>query len=169
MKKISLLFVVLILFVLQSCNTTTPEQYFDRTTLNTNTISSFGKRDFIDYLNFDKNGKNLKTRSCVEHVQSKINFLETDLKKIENLKVTEDTKTMIEASLALFTNVDSLYKTEYLQLAKHIDDGASKEEIMQAISSLELKYNPHLIKQYQILKDAAIPYAEKNDIVVKFQ
>jgi len=45
-------------------------------------------------------------------VQAKVDFVETNLKKLKGLKETEDQKEMVQASLALHEYILPVYKTE---------------------------------------------------------
>lgn len=167
MKKRFIYILTIILF-LQSCNNTSPEQYFDKTTLNTNAVYSFGRNDFIDYLDFDKNGKQLNKNSCLEYVQRQTVSLKQYIEGVKELKPTEDTKPLIDNSLSLYTAIEKVYENEYVALAKSIDKGTTKQELLASITAIENKHLSEISTLYNQLKEVAIPYAQKNGIKVKF-
>lgn len=176
--------------MLQSCNTTTPENYFAETTLNTNSVESFSSL-YKNYLSGGLDGKTVlpngkvldsgsgmlivepdgkttrQATSYVEYVEKvKVKEISDAIAKVKELKSTDETKEMINLSLDYLTEAEKLYKTELVNIAKMIDAKAPKEEIEKFAQSLDEKYQPILDAKKQKLFAVAIPYAEKNGLRV---
>ncbi|GAB5474994.1 MAG: hypothetical protein Mars2KO_30930 [Maribacter sp.] len=174
MRKILLLFTALI--AISSCSFDTPENYFDRTTLNTNKLRDFGsarlKRMIAekdgDMLFTIKNEELEKTSSVEEHI---LNFLlpdiEKDIKKVKDLKPIEDTEAMIEASLEVYDFAKKKYETDYIEIAKLIDRQAPKAEIAALMEQFDDENVPKLESLHEKLMIIAMAYAEDNGIEVK--
>lgn len=56
---------------------------------------------------------------------------------MEALRLTADTKNMINASLALFNTIKSIYETDYITIAKLMDQKVDQYVINQALINLE--------------------------------
>ncbi len=161
----------------QGCNMYTPENYFGRTTLNTNRYHNLGARDFAEmkaskkanmlYGSFSEGG--FKTTESYEtHIRGmKMTFLEEDIKKIKELKVTPETEDLIQTSLEVFEFVKSIYENDYIEIAKLMDKKASSEDLDAAMMKLENSVNQYHIKR-ETLMEIAIPYAKQNKIDVRF-
>jgi len=176
--KIKIVLLIFTALILQSCvGGHTPEDYFDRAVLNTNLLSQFG----LDELNGLVAGKQNKSLfgdvddefimqdNVVLHMETwKIREIEDKIKSIKELEPTEDTKEMLDRSLALFNFVLDKYKTDYMNIAKLMDSGASKAEIDQAISSFDDTYYEDFEKLYDSVVEVGIPYAEANGINVSY-
>ena len=106
------------------------------------------------------------TRS--EVVQSKLDFVEANLKKLKGLKQNEDTKEMLQASLALHEYILPVYKTEYQQLAKLYDEGASKENIQAQAQSIHDRHAPEFDELYNKLIAIGKLFAERHNIKVNW-
>lgn len=167
---------ILLLF-LQSCGIgTTPENYFDRTALNTNLFSGFGAEDFENYLAAKSQNSlytELENKEWVlqdklePHIKTFIiPKLEESMEKVEALSKTSRTEKMIEASLKLHQFTLEKYNTDYITIAKLIDADAPESEITEAI----IKFNDENYEKYwdlhTKLMDVALPYAEANNIDV---
>ncbi|TPN87498.1 hypothetical protein [Aquimarina algicola] len=176
MKNRVLLVLSFITIFLQSCNFHTPENYFGRTTLNTNKFRQLGKRDFnemraskkANMLKIYKDDAFVDTDNYEEYVRySKIKGIEEDIEKIKELKVTDDTEAMINASLEVFTYVKSIYENEYIEICKLMDTNATDEKIETAIQDLEQKLVEYDAKMEKLM-EVAVPYAESNGIKVQY-
>jgi len=171
-KQIALITLAAVLFV--SCKLgNTPEEYIGCTTLNTNLLRDFGARDF-NRMQSDKNANQLlvpdgnqyvPAKSFVEY-NEKMTIADADehLKKIEDLKVTDETKDLISNSEDLFTTAKKIYETDYVTICKMMDEGKPQPEIDTAIAQLERKYDPILQQKFQVLDAVAFPYAAKHGI-----
>jgi hypothetical protein len=177
MKTKTLLLVALVFLIFQSCKMeNTPEEYFDITTLNTNIFFEFGSGDF-KRMQQDKNGGQLMAfddkntfvaKSYEDHIlRFKIPYLQQAIEKIKDLKPTDETAPMINASLDLFNFVKKKYQTDYLETARLLDQKVSQEEIDKAILKIDTDNAREFTRRYKKLRDLALPYAAKHGIQVK--
>jgi hypothetical protein len=157
-----------------ACNTTTPENYFDIAVLNCNMMHGFAGEALQRELDEPsvKLVEGTKDQTAPmkrkEIIDSKINFIEPNLKKIKKLKETDDNKNMLQASVALYEYVLPVYKNEYQQLAKLYDDGASKEQIQLLVQTIYDKYYAGFEALFNKLIAVAKPYAEEHNIKVNW-
>lgn len=162
---------VIILF--PSCNTATPENYFDRAVLNTNMMMGFGTNGMKRQL---ENGTAKMDPSVSQPVRVKstevlwgtISYLEDALKKIRSLKETADTKEMLQASVALHEYVIPVYKNEYMQLAAMYDENRPVEETDGFAELINHKYYPRFNELMNKLTDIGKVYAANNNINVNW-
>jgi len=147
----------------------TPEEYFDRVALNTNSISRFGGQYFNTYLRYIKGGANTTDfNTCEKYLKNNsIATVERNVKKIKELQPTKKTKPMIDAALDLYAFVLKSYQTDHLKVAKMIDNHAPENEINQAINELDNKSYDAFEQKYNKLWDIAEAYARDNGIEVK--
>ena len=168
---------ILMLFILQSCKMeNTPEEYFDRSALNTNLFMEFGGKDFKtmeqnkkanQLLAFDDKSM-FPAKSYEDHVlRFKVLQINQSIEKIKDLKPTEETKPMIDASLDLFNFVKKKYETDYIKICRLMDKNSSGEEIDKAIVEMESTSFPIFDQKYKKLWDLALPYAKNHGIKVK--
>lgn len=175
--KIILVATALLFFVLQSCKMeNTPEEYFDITSLNTNLFMEFGSRDFkrmgeaksaSQLMAYDERGT-FPAKSYEDHIlRFKIPFINQAIEKIKDLKPTEETTPMINASLDLFNYVKERYQTDYVKIARLMDSKAPKEEVEKAVFEMETVTFATFDQKYKKLWDLALPYAKEHGIEVK--
>ena len=175
--KISVFKLLVIIFLFQSCGfETSPKTYFNKTTLNTNSLSNFGSKDFEHYMgSIPQKNLYIKTDSGEYKLQEKVTphiktFIiprtEEELNEIKALRPTEETKAMIDASINLYEFTLKKYKTDYIAIAKLIDANADKEEIKNAITNFDNKNLETYWNLHKQLSEIAIPYAEKHGIEV---
>lgn len=175
--KIILVATALLFFVLQSCKMeNTPEEYFDITSLNTNLFMEFGARDFkrmgeaksaSQLMAYDERGT-FPAKSYEDHIlRFKIPFINQAIEKIKDLKPTEETTPMINASLDLFNYVKERYQTDYVKIARLMDSKAPKEEVEKAVFEMETVTFATFDQKYKKLWDLALPYAKEHGIEVK--
>ena len=129
------LFSIALCLSLVSCDTATPENYFDRAVLNCNLMHGFagsGLRRELESpsvkLSETGNGETIPMKRK-EVIGNAITSLEANFEKVKKLKETDDTRDILQASVALYEFVLPVYKTEYQQLARLYDEGAAREEI----------------------------------------
>lgn len=103
-----------------------------------------------------------------EIIDGKMQFLETCFERVKRLKQTDDTREMLQASVALYEYVLPVYKNEYEDLAKLYDEGAPREQIDALVSSIETKYRRGFETRFDRLTSAGKPYAERHHINVKW-
>lgn len=175
--KTKAILIALILIFLQSCKMeNTPEEYFDISALNTNLFMDFGSKDFAtmkqnkdanQLIAFDEKGT-FPAKSYEDHIlRFKVSYLKQSIKKIEDLKPTDETKPMIDASLDLFNFVKNKYETDYIKIARLMDTKAPQETIDKAIAEMEASSFPVFEAKYKKLWDLALPYAKDHGIDVK--
>ena len=165
--------IVLCLFLV-SCDIATPENYFDRTILNCNLMHGFAGSGLLrqlespsDKLSATGNGATVPmTRKEVIDVH--ITSLETNFEKVKKLKETDDTRDILQASIALYEYVLPVYKTEYQQLARLYDEGAAREQIDLLARAIETKYRPGFATLFDRLTAAGKPYAARHGIKVNW-
>jgi hypothetical protein len=138
LKKISLL--IFLGFFMFSCKPSA-DRYFGTAALNCNTFSRFGSYEIKEFLagppqtyNIDK--KVMEPSSFQEYFRSRCvdNAIEK-YEKVKSLPVTDETRSMIKASLALYEFCVSKYQNEYIQIAKMKDDHRTQPEIDAALKS----------------------------------
>jgi len=160
----------------QSCSSDKPEDYFAKTTLNVNKYSNMGSADFqqiieiqsVNAMYAEVDGEFVPTNSYEAHVKTlKVYEIEKDIEKIKNLRATEDTKEMINASLEVFNFVKSKYETDYVKIAKLMDDKVDQNKTDLAIRDFENQNLQELNEKINALHDIAIPYAKNNGMDVK--
>ncbi|NQX37764.1 hypothetical protein SAMN05421820_103239 [Pedobacter steynii] len=165
--KITLL---LLLCINSSCNLIhSPEEYFDKTALNTNMLSRFGGSYFHTYQKYIKGGAGTGSfNTCEKYLKNySIAFAERDLKKVEGLYPNTEAKPMIEASIDLYNYVLQSYKTDHLEIAQMIDRKAPEKTINEAIKALDEKSYTGFSEKYDKLWILAKTYAKNNGIEVK--
>ncbi|MEP6747009.1 MAG: hypothetical protein ABJB86_04755 [Bacteroidota bacterium] len=176
MKKISTLFLLAAgcCMLLIACNTTTPENYFDRAVLNCNMMMDFAndgmQREFeqpsVKLVEGTKDQTAPMKRK--EIIDDKIKYLDESFSKIKALKETDDTRVMLKASVALYEYVLPVYKNEYVQVAKLYDDNAPKEQIETLSKTIRDKYSAGFLQRFDALTNAGKPYAERHSIKVNW-
>lgn len=170
--KSAIILLILIWICFIGCGKTTPEEYFNRAVLNINMFSGFAGNGMLRQLESpsvklsDDGGTVPMPRS--EIINTKINFIEENYEKVKNLKVTEETKDMITASLALYEFVLPVYKTDYIQLAELYDKNAPKEQTESFANSIHDKYSAKFGELFDKLVSYGKDYAKKNSINVKW-
>lgn len=160
--------------LLTACNTATHEKYFDLAVLNCNMMMGFANNGLERELdqpsgkmvNGDKDQVVAMKRK--EIIDGKIEYLQGAFEKIKQLKVTEDTKDMLQASVALYEYILPVYKTEYQQLAKLYDEGGNKDQIQALTQAIHDKYYPRFDELFNKLTTIGKVYAEKHNIKVNW-
>ncbi len=149
-----------------SCNSATPENYFDRTILNSNSFVGFAER-FRDFespsIKLNEKGEQVPMKR-MEAISTKIQIIEAGFVKVKDLKETEETKDMVQTAKALHEYVLPVYKTEYVQLAKLYDEGASKEKIADQTQMIHDKYYSGFEDLFNKLISIGKVYAAKHSI-----
>jgi hypothetical protein len=155
------------------CSIASPEKYFDVAVLNSNMLVGFANEGQLRELESpsakatdNKGGYAPMKRS--EVIDSKIQFLEGNLKKLKGFKETTDNKDIVQTSLALHEYMLPVYKTEYRQLAKSYDRGASKEEIQSGAQHIHDKYYARFDELYSKLISNGKVYADRHHIKVNW-
>ena len=173
MKK-SFFIIGLLANLFSSCTDQSPENTFSQAVLNTNLF--FGFASNADFRQLESpsvklvSGTTDKTEPMkrVEMIQDKIDALSASFNKVKNLNADGDAKAMVESSVALYEYILPVYKTEYMQLAKLYDDGASADQIQQMTESMQSKYQADFIQLKDKLTAAGKEYAKKHNINVRW-
>ena len=166
-------FILLFCLHFTSCGSETPEKVFSIAVLNSNALAGFANNGMLRQIEspseklVEGSSETVPMKSR-EIVNSKIEFAETNLKKVNDLKITDDTKEMILASQALYEFVIPVYKTEYIQLAEFYDTGAPKDKIDIISESIHNKYTSRYEELYKNLINTGKKYAEKHNIKVNW-
>ena len=172
MKKIKLTGIIYFCFCLFliSCSTVPPEKYFGIAVLNTNMLSGFANEGMYRQLESPslKLGEDHGTVQMkrIEVIKEKIKSIEENFEKVKDLKVTEDTKEMIQTSIALYEYVLPVYRKEYTQLAESFDKSVPEDRIKSESKAIHDKYFPGYDELYKKLTSTGKSYAEKNNIKV---
>jgi len=101
-----------------------------------------------------------------EVINMKIQQIESNFEKLQELKETEETKDMITSSLGLYKYVLPVYKNEYVQLAELFDRSASEDQIQSLSNTIHNKYHEHFSELTNKLMSAAIKN-EQDIIIIK--
>ncbi|HRI21772.1 MAG TPA: hypothetical protein PLA68_12500 [Panacibacter sp.] len=173
-KSVNTLLFVFCAYLFDACNTVTPENYFDRAVLNVNMMQGFAGGGLQRELEspgvkmVEGSKDQFMPMKRKEIIDDKIHSIETNAEKVRQLKQTDDTKEMLQASMALYDFTLPVYKNEYMQLARLYDDGASAEQIQMAEKSIEEKYSVKFGQLFDALTTAGKLYAVKNNIQVNW-
>lgn len=156
-----------------SCQSATPEKSFDVAVLNSNLNVGFANDGLWRELEspsaiMGKSKDEIIPMKREAVIADKIKFTEENLEKLKSLGQTDDTKDIVQASLALHNFILPVYKTEYTQLAKAFDGGASKEALTQQGQAIHDKYFPQFETLYKQLLSSGKAYAEKHHIQVRW-
>ena len=158
---------------LAACNKPSPEKCFGIAVLNSNMLVGFANGGIERELESPsiKMGKSkdeffpMKRR---EVISSKIQFVEENYEKLRGFEQTEETKDIIQHSIALHEFILPVYKSEYAQLAKLYDEDARKEEIQKMVQAIHDKYHDKFEELYNKLISSGKNYAKANDIKVNW-
>ena len=159
-------------FLLLSCNTATPENYFDIAVLNVNLLTGFASDGLARELESpsEKLIEGTKDQSAPmkrkEIIDDKIKFVKENFEKLKNLKVTDDARDILQASNALHKYVLPVYEKEYSQLAKLYDSGAPKEQVTSLTELINKTYFPQFEKKLNTLTAAGKLFATRHNILV---
>ncbi|WPV70380.1 hypothetical protein [Chitinophaga sp. LS1] len=157
---------------LSACSNPTPENYFDTAVLNTNIINDFGS-DALTKMLIAQNVKYNGTlpngpNAAAKMIDGKVQYIEKTLVKVKDLKETEETKTMLKTSEALFEYVLPVYKNEYKALAKMSDDGGTQEDVLSLGKEINEKYGERFDSLFDVLTAEGKKYAAAHDIKVNW-
>lgn len=177
--KFKTFFFLTTFLVLTSCIGDSPESYFSKTVLNVNRYISFGANDFENMkskkdqgmLTGDLSDGNLNyTDSYVTHIETNlIQNINSDIENVKTLKVTDETKSLIDSSLEVYSFIKQTYETDYLTIAKMLDNGAPQEQIDNSIALLQAAKGTELDEKRSKLIEIAKAYAKENNIDATFR
>jgi hypothetical protein len=102
-----------------------------------------------------------------EVIKTKLETVEANFEKVKAIGSNEETKEMLNASLALYEFVIPVYKNEYTQLAKLYDEGAPAEQIAALEKTIQEKYGARFEELYNAVGTTGKAYAAKHNIPVR--
>jgi hypothetical protein len=160
-------------FLFTACNSGSPEKYFSVAALNTNLMHGFAgealhmefESPSVQMVGNDPNKTEVMKRK--ELIDTKIQSVEEGFEKVKGLKEREDTKDILQASLALYNYVLPVYKNEYVQLAKLYDEAAPAEQIKLFSQSISDKHFAKFVELHDKLTNAGKAYATRHNINVQ--
>jgi hypothetical protein len=159
-------------WLFSACNTPTPEKYFDLAVLNCNMMTGFASDGLQRELDMPavKIAESNKDKTLPvkrkDLIDSKIEFLEANMKRLKELRETMDSKDLLQASVALNEYVLPVYKADYQQLADLYDKGASKREIQSFTQAIHDKYYTGFDELFNKLATTGKSFAERHNIKV---
>ena len=169
----SIFLAICFLTVIAGCERTTPEQYFARAALGSNLLFGFAgpvlHRELASpsvKLTDAKTGATA-TMKRAEVIKIKLDAVQGNFEKVKALKRTDETREMIEASLALHEFVLPVYRNEYKELAELHDSGAAPERIASLQKAIVDKYAARFQSLHGNLIAAGKNYAAKHSIKVR--
>lgn len=170
------LFLLLAFFyhlIFASCNTATPEKYFDVAVLNSNMQFGFADEGLLRQLESPSVKLDEKTQQTLpmkrmDIINDKTKFVEEELEKLKNLPENEDSKDILQKSFALHEFVLAVYKNEYSKLAALYDESAPKQQIEEQAKLIHNKYFLQYEKLYNELISSGKLYADKHAIKVNW-
>lgn len=152
-----------------SCQSETPQQFFDQAILNTNLLGDFEPFRFGKSLEETANassGQNPGT-DAQQVVDIKIQTIERALEKIKDLDANdEERKSIKETSIALFEAALPVYQNEYKQYAKLCDEKSTsedKDKLLQKVNESDL---PKIDQLMETIYQKGKVFAEKNQLNV---
>jgi hypothetical protein len=175
--NIKILLVLLVGVIFQSCNTASPRKYIEVAVLNTNRITRMYQPGFFSEMRELKNQNRLtvfengkpKNGTAVEYVrQTAITPVEEYIAKVRVLKETDDTRDLLTASLDVLQYGKGIFESDYISIAKMLDEDKSQAEVDAAIQKLFETRDPEMEEKFKRLDGLAIPYAEKHDVPLEY-
>jgi hypothetical protein len=176
MKKTLNNSIILVLIVtsifLTSCTNLSPEKTFEVAALNSNLLSRFGSKDINFKLEsepqiYDETQKKMIPSSYYDYFKFDITNLETQFKKIKEIKEDDDNRELLQASKDLFSYAITKEKEGYLPIAKMKDEKASPEQIEKAIADFDAATQSEIDNKFTKLMNVAKAYVAKHNINAK--
>jgi hypothetical protein len=167
---IAFLLIIILSLFLQSCSKDTTGKSLLSVSIALDKINFFGKNDFkIMKQELDNNellgkvGDNYESVTSLENhiINIKIRGINQQIKTIEVLKSTKETKEMLDLTLEMLNFVKEKYKTDYLKIAKLIDAKGNESEVEKLLNNFEKKEIPKLKDIYNKLSKVIKPIAKK--------
>ncbi|MFQ6602847.1 hypothetical protein [Flavobacterium sp. C3NV] len=170
-NSIILVLIVTSLF-LTSCTNLSPEKTFEIAALNSNLLSRFGSKDINFKLEsepqiYDESQKKMIPSSYYDYFKFDITNLETQFKKIKEIKEDDDNRELLQASKDLFSYAITKEKEGYLPIAKMKDEKASPEQIEKAIADFDAATQSEIDTKFTKLMNVAKAYVAKHNINAK--
>lgn len=171
-NSIILLVLIVTSISLTSCTNLSPEKTFEVAALNSNLLSRFGSKDINFKLEsepqiYDETQKKMIQSSYYDYFKFDITNLETQFKKIKEIKEDDDNRELLQASKDLFSYAITKEKEGYLPIAKMKDEKASPEQIEKAIADFDASTQSEIDTKFTKLMNVAKAYVAKHNINAK--
>jgi hypothetical protein len=171
-NSIILLVLIVTSIFLTSCTNLSPEKTFEVAALNSNLLSRFGSKDINFKLEsepqiYDESQKKMIPSSYYDYFKFDITNLETQFKKIKEIKEDDDNRELLQASKDLFSYAITKEKEGYLPIAKMKDEKASPEQIEKAIADFDAATQSEIDNKFTKLMNVAKAYVAKHNINAK--
>ena len=171
-NSIILLVLIVTSIFLTSCTNLSPEKTFEVAALNSNLLSRFGSKDINFKLEsepqiYDETQKKMIPSSYYDYFKFDISNLETQFKKIKEIKEDDDNRELLQASKDLFSYAITKEKEGYLPIAKMKDEKASPEQIEKAIADFDASTQSEIDTKFTKLMNVAKAYVAKHNINAK--
>lgn len=171
-NSIILLVLIVTSLFLTSCTNLSPEKTFEVAALNSNLLSRFGSKDINFKLEsepqiYDETQKKMIPSSYYDYFKFDITNLETQFKKIKEIKEDDDNRELLQASKDLFSYAITKEKEGYLPIAKMKDEKASPEQIEKAIADFDAATQSEIDNKFTKLMNVAKAYVAKHNINAK--
>jgi len=159
--------------ILASCNTASPEKYFDEAVLNSNLIVGFADEGLSRELEMpsvkmsEANGEPVPMKRS-EVISTRVGFIEEHYDRIKSLSETADARDILQASIALHEYVLKVYKKEYTELAMLYDQETEKDKLQSYTKAIHDKYYQRFDELYNDLISKGKLYAAKHSIKVNW-
>ena len=158
---------IFFVLILGSCGEASPEKTFGIAVLNSNMLVGFANTRMERELEqtsvkMASTKEEYSSMKRSEVVANKIRFVEENYTKLKAFSPTEDSKEIIQHSLALHELILPVYKNEYTRLAKLYDGDAPKDEIENLKQLIRDKYAAKFEALYDLLISSGKVYAEKH-------
>lgn len=155
-----------------SCTNLSPEKTFEIAALNSNLLSRFGSKDINFKLEsepqiYDETQKKMIPSSYYDYFKFDITNLETQFKKIKEIKEDDDNRELLQTSKDLFSYAITKEKEGYLPIAKMKDEKVSPEQIEKAIADFDASTQNDIEVKFTKLMNVAKAYVEKHNINAK--
>jgi hypothetical protein len=159
-NSIILLVLIVTSIFLTSCTNLSPEKTFEVAALNSNLLSRFGSKDINFKLEsepqiYDETQKKMIPSSYYDYFKFDITNLETQFKKIKEIKEDDDNRELLQASKDLFSYAITKEKEGYLPIAKMKDEKASPEQIEKAIADFDAATQSEIDNKFTKLMNVA--------------
>ena len=170
--KLQIAGIIMLLAIMFSSCQPSADKYFGTAALNCNTFSNFGSNELKLFLmsppqTYDFEKKAMKTSTFQEYFKFQcIDNAVEGYNKVKDLPITDETRKMITASLALYDYCIPRYQQEYLAIAKMKDDNKPQAEIETALQKFDNTYSQQFLVKYNAAWDEGMIYAKAHDIKV---
>lgn len=150
-----------------SCNTATPDEFFQKTVLNSNILFEFGTDRMMEEI--------INAPADKEHyysliLESKVMYLKKIIPDIEKTKAPDaDGEELKTLSLDLYKTALAVFENEYLEIAKLNVENADKAVIEEKTKQIKEKYLEDFYTKYEALIVAGEAYAKKHNINASFK